>query len=148
MKNNVRMFVERTGVLSLLLLISLGFFGCSNMRHVASVDNRVLVSESKSNQGIFKDGGLTLRYNYSLNGDKMFLTGDVSYSGGVDSLDVRILFLDPAGTVLQRKIIYFSGYRVFPPWEAERKIQTNLIVPNGATGISFSYSARPRSSHK
>ena len=147
MKNNVRMFVERTGVLSLLLLISLGFFGCSN-RHVASIDNRALVSEKKSNQGIFEDGGLTVRYNYSLNGDKMFLTGDVSYSGRVDSLDVRILFLDPAGTVLQRKIIYYSGYRVFSPWEAERKIQTNLIVPNGATGISFSYSARPRSSHK
>ncbi len=148
MKNNVRMFVERTGVLSLLLLISLGFFGCSNMGQVASVDNRALVSEKKSNQGIFKDGGLTVRYNYSLNGDKMFLTGDVSYRGAVDSLDVRILFLDPAGTVLQRKIIYFSGYRVFPPWGDERKIKTHLIVPHGATGISFSYSARPRSSHK
>lgn len=148
MKINVRMFVERTAVLGLLLLISPGFFGCSNMGHVASVDNRELVSEKKSNPGIFKDGGLTLHYNYSLNGDKMSLTGDVSYRGSVDSLDVRILFLDPAGTVLQRRIIYSSGYRVYPPRRAERKIKTNLILPHGATGISFSYIARPRRSYK
>lgn len=148
MKNSVRMFVERTGVLCLLLLISFGLFGCSNMSHVASIDNRALVSEKKNIPGVFEEGGLIVRYNYSLNGDQMSLTGDVSYKEGVDSLDVRILFLDPAGNVLQQKIIYSSGYRVFPPWGAERKILVNLTVPNGATGISFSYSARPRSSHK
>ena len=148
MKNSVRMFVKRTGVLCLLLLISFGLFGCSNMSHVASIDTRELVSEKKNIQGVYEEGGLIVRYNYSLNGDQMSLTGDVSYKEGVDSLDVRILFLDPAGTVLQQKIIYSSGYRVFPPWGAERKILINLTVPNGATGISFSYSARPRSSHK
>ncbi len=148
MKNGIMISVGKVALFCLAILLSLGFYGCGNMGQVASIDNRLLVSEQKSNQGTYKDGELTLLYNYSLTGDTLNLTGTVYYRGGVDWLNVFILFLDPTGTVLQRKIIYSSGYRVYPPWEAERKFQEKLIVPHGATGISFSYFSQPRSSHK
>lgn len=135
-------------VLYLLILISFGLLGCAGVGRVVSVENRILLGEKEISQGNFSHGGLTVEYRYRLAGGNMTLDGQVYYLGDVDSLDVRILFLDAAGTVLQQKIVYSAGYRVSRSSRTERTFQETLVVPTGATGISFSHSVQPRRSYR
>lgn len=144
MKNCMRVFIEKIFILCLLAVVSFALSSCGYMGPVVSADKRVLFSEHTNSQGNFSDGDLTINYNYSLTGGKLHLAGDIAYRGSVDSLDVRLLFLDPTGSVMQQKIIYSSGYRVYTDWGVDRNFQAHLVVPPGATGISFSYIARPR----
>ncbi len=148
MEENMLISIKKTLILSLFALVSLGFLGCANIGHIVPVDNRIQLNEKKDNQGNFIDGDLTLNYDYSMTGKNLYLSGDASYRGGVDYLNIYVLFLDQTGTVLQQKIIYSSGYRVYQSWQADRKFQTNLVVPNGATALAFAYYSEPRSSRK
>ena len=78
----------------------------------------------------------------------MTIDGQVDYRRRVDSLDVRLLFLDASGTVLQQKIVYSSGYRVDSSRKSDRSFHETMVVPPGVDGLSFSYSAQPRSSRR
>ena len=81
-------------------------------------------------------------------GSNMILAGKASYQGGADSLDVRILFLDATGVILQQKIIYSSGYRSGNTKGSNRVFQKTLDVPPGSAAITFTYSATDRSSQR
>jgi hypothetical protein len=79
----------------------------------------------------------------------MTLDGSAYYTRSVDSLNIYLLFLDEGGNVLQRDIVYSSGYRVARSWGmTERTFRDQLVVPQEAIGISFNYYAEPRSSQK
>ena len=143
MNNEQGVLIRKILILSLLTVVSLGLFGCANMAGVVAVDKRVLFHERENSQGTFTDGALTVHYKYNRTGEKLHLAGDVSYRERVDLLDVLILFLDSTGSVVQEKIIYSSGYRTYIDWKAEQTFHENLVVPPGAVGISFSYSALP-----
>jgi hypothetical protein len=135
-------------VLSFIILMSLNVFGCSGVGRVVPAENRLPFSEKDTGQGNYSYGGLTVEYNYSMVGGHMTIDGQVHYRGSVDSLAVRLLFLDASGTVLQQKIVYSSGYRVSRSRMDDRTFHETLVVPAGVAGLSFSYSAQPRSSHK
>jgi hypothetical protein len=147
MKKILHVSTGKTAFLYLLLLVSLGFLGCAVGR-IVPVDDRILFDDKKTGQGSFSRNSLTVQYSYRLTGGKMTMDGRVDHSFPVDSLEVRLLFLDTAGKVLQQKLVYYSGYRLSWPWMAERTFQETLVVPEGAIGISFDYSAQPRSSQK
>jgi hypothetical protein len=148
MKKILHVPVGRNVVLSLLVLIFFSFFGCSGVGRVVPVDHRIPFSQKENSQGNFSHGGLTVEYSYHMSGVNMTINGQVYYRGSVDSLDVRVLFLDASGTVLQQDIVYSSGYRVARSRKTDRTFQETLVVPPGVAGLSFSYSAQPRSSHK
>ena len=78
----------------------------------------------------------------------MTIDGRVQYNHSVDSLDVRVLFLDTSGTVLQQNLVYSSGFRVTRSRITDRSFQKTLVVPAGVAGLSFSYVAQPRSSRR
>lgn len=101
----------KAGILYLLVLICLGASGCAGVGTTVPQERKIPLVETENSQGNFSYGSLTLEYSYSLAGNNMMLTGNASYQGGFDSLDIRILFLDAAGTVLQQELIYSSGYR-------------------------------------
>jgi hypothetical protein len=139
MKKILHASIGKTAVLSLLLLISLGLAGCAGVGRVVPADDRILFGEKGTGQGSYSRGGLTVTYSYRLTDGKIILDGQAHYIWAVESLDVRLLFLDAAGTVLQRKLVYSSGYRVARSWMTERTFQKTMVVPSGAVGISFSY---------
>ena len=145
---NALISTRSTLILSLFILLALGLSGCAGLGQVVSVDRQVRFNDKGNSQGTFKSGQLTVDYSYRLAGENMILAGDVNYPESVDSLTVRVLFLDQSGAILQQKIVYYSGYRVFKPWATDRTFRENMVVPAGAGGISFSYSVQPRSSHK
>ncbi|MCP4342452.1 MAG: hypothetical protein GY799_27130 [Desulfobulbaceae bacterium] len=148
MKNIIHGTVGGNVILSLLILIFLGAFGCSGVGRVVPHDHRLPFNEQDNSQGNFSHGGLKVVYSYSLAGGSMTMDGQVDYRRSVDSLDVRLLFLDASGVVLQQKIVYSSGYRVGRSKKSDRTFHETMVVPPGVAGLSFSYSAQPRSSHK
>lgn len=145
MKKILDVLIGKAVVLFLLIFISFELLGCSVVGRVVPVDNRILFGEKEHSQGSYSYGGLTVDYSYRLAGGNMNLAGQVYYGRAVDSLNVRLLFLDATGTVLQQKLVYASGYRVSSSQTTERTFKETLVVPPGATGISFSYSDSLRS---
>lgn len=136
----------------MLVLISLGVLGCAGVVSSIPPERRISLVEAENNQGDFSNGPLTLQYNYALtggsmvrSGSNMMLAGKVTYRDRFDSLDIYVAFLDAAGTVLQRKFIYSSGYRSGEGRVSDRAFQKTLEVPAGSESITFSYSEIARS---
>jgi hypothetical protein len=138
-----------TTIRYLLILVSLSISGCAGLGQNVSVEDRILFDEIEKSQGRFTQDGLTVDYSYRLAGRNMTLDGSAYYTRSVDSLNIYLLFLDEGGNVLQRDIVYSSGYRVARSWGmTERTFRDQLVVPQEAIGISFNYYAEPRSSQK
>lgn len=139
---------KRLVLLPLLILATFSLFGCTQVGQLVPADDRILFSEKETGQGTFNTDGLTVDYTYKLQGRDLNLAGNAWYRGGVDSLNVYVLFIDPAGTVLQQRIAYYSGYRSWRYWHADNSFQESLAVPPGAAGFTFSYSAQPSHSKR
>lgn len=135
---------KKLAILFLLILATFGLLGCTQAGRLVPADDRILFSENETGQGTFNTDGLTVDYTYKLQGRDLDLAGNAWYHGGVDSLNVYVLFIDPAGTVLQQRIAYYSGYRVSRHWAGDNSFQETLAVPPGAAGFSFSYSAQSK----
>ena len=129
--------------LSVFLLLLIG--GCAGTSMVVSKDQWIPLIETGNISNNFKSNLLTLEYTYSRTENQMTISGKARISGGADSLDVRLLFLDPAGKIIKKKMIYSSGYR---KGRANRIFDKTLTIPPTATGISFNYSSHARSSRR
>lgn len=147
MKKLLHEAVGAKAFLPLLLLVCfLG--GCSGAGRVLPVDQRISFGQQDNGNGIFSYGSLTVGYSYQMTDENMIIDGDVNYRGGADSLDVRVLFLDTAGSVLEKKKVYSSGYRVTGSRMVDRRFKESLTVPPGSAGLSFSCFARPPRTRK
>lgn len=144
MKTYVNVSAKKITILFLLILVPLSVSGCANVGRLVADNNRILFTEKGTNQGVYSQGGLTVNYNYSLDGKKLTLDGNVNYPGSVDFLNVYISAIDATGSVLQQNIIYSSGYRVSSNWATHRSFKETFIIPPGTAGMSFSYSSQPR----
>jgi len=113
---------------------------------VIPADKRIMLSDQDKGGGTFHDGGCSVEYSYRLAGDKMMMQGQVSYRRSIDSLDLRAMFLDTSGTVMDQKLVYSSGYRESRSRDADRSFKETLVVPSGSTGMTFSCSVQERSS--
>jgi hypothetical protein len=148
MKKIPQRLAGKRAIWYLLILISLNFLGCAGVGQNVPAQNRILFDEKETSHGRFNKEGLTVDYSYRLAGGNITLDGQVYYTQSLDSLDVRLLFLDEGGNVLRQNIVYFSGYRVFRSWKSERTFHETLVVPQEAVGISFNYYAQPRTGQK
>lgn len=142
----------RSGLLFMLVLTSFGILGCAGIVSSIPPERRISLVEAENNQGNFSNGSLTIQYNYSLTGgnlvvggSNMMLAGKATYRDRFDSLDIYVAFLDTAGTVLQKKSIYSSGYRLGEGRVSNRPFQETLEVPAGSEAITFTYSEVARS---
>jgi hypothetical protein len=144
MKNTLDVSTGKVAVLFLLIFISFELLGCTMVGKVIPMQNQILFSEKGLNQGTYNDGELTLNYNYTLDGRKMTLDGEITSVWTFDSIDVSLLFFDTSGTVLQETIVYYSGYREENPLSStDKTFKTMLVVPRGAVGMSFSMTDFP-----
>lgn len=144
MQKNVCQF-DRT------ILVSLVFFvlsGCAVMTSTVSPENRLPFDQDNTSQGVFSHGDLTVDYNAAFDGPQMTINGRIAYRRSFDSLDVSLLVIDAAGTVMQRKLIYASGFRSSTDQVHSFSFQFGQVLPPGAAGISFSYAAQERRSHQ
>ncbi|MBW1636347.1 MAG: hypothetical protein JRJ68_08745 [Deltaproteobacteria bacterium] len=155
MKKYSAMPFIKTSLSLLLILTFLNISGCAGTGSNVPPEKRVDLIQAENNQGLFKSPPFSLEYSYTLTGSSMIsgssnmiLAGRAFYGGGADSLDIRILFLDSAGTVLQKKMIYSSGFRSDDARGSKHVFQKTLNVPPGSASISFTYSAIDRSSHR
>ncbi|MFT5726301.1 MAG: hypothetical protein ACI8PB_000419 [Desulforhopalus sp.] len=117
-----------------LILVSLGLFGCAMVGSVVPVEKRVELLQTGTIKDIFKSNGLIVEYNYTLTDGSMLLSCSAALSFPVESFDVRLLFLDAQGTVLQQKVVYSSR---------QRSDEKSLDVPPGTASISFMDSSQP-----
>ena len=137
----------KTAILYLLVLFCFGASGCAGVGSTVPLERRLPLIEAENSQGDFSYGGLKVKYSYSLAGSNMILDGVASYDRGYDSLDIRILFLDATGTVLQQEFVYSSGFRT----SGKRRsgdFQKTFAVPAGSVAITFSSYAQDRSSQR
>lgn len=146
MKKFIKISNGKKSVLSLLIVVSLGFLGCATVGQVVPADQQIAFSETGKSGGSYKSGGCTVEYSYDLAGEKMNLRGSASYRTGVDSLDVRVLFLDGTGSVMEQKIVFSTGYRTGKGRGGG--FQEALVMPPGAAGIAFTCSAKERRGKK
>lgn len=138
----VRLFL--VVVLSLCLFLA----GCSMKHATVAEEKRVALSNKTETSEVYTSGPLTVTYEYQKAGDKLTISGNVEFRQSVDSLDVRIVFLDATGLVIGRKIVYSSGFRSFASKDSTRTFRTNLELPAGVVSFSFMESSVARSSHR
>jgi hypothetical protein len=129
---------------AVLVAIHLALFGCAPWGWLVSEDQRIFFADQARGRGIFSEGDVTVDYNVSLHGKEVTVAGKVDHRGNVDFLNLYLLLIDGAGKVLQQKIVYSTGYRVYRDGEADRAFRETLAVPSGTMGISFGYSSQPR----
>ena len=122
--------------------------GCSMKNATVAEDKRIALSNKTDVSEVYKSGPLTVIYEYQRAGNKLTMSGSVEFLQGVDSLDVRIVFLDATGLVLGKKIVYSSGFRSLASKNSTRTFRTNLEMPDGVAGFSFAESSRARASHR
>ena len=133
-------------ILSLLALVHLSLSGCTGIKAV-SAENRLLFAEN-SPQGIFSFGDLTVNYRYHADGPQLAVSGKIDYRRSFDSLDVYAMLFDANGTVIQKKLIYASGFRTSADRVNDISFQESLVLPPRAVGISFDSFAQDRRSYQ
>jgi len=132
-----------------LCAVALVFFsGCAVVGLTIPNEKGITLVYNQQVNGTFSDGSLSVDYSYSLSQNRIKLSGNANYSNRMDSLDVRVLFLDVAGTVLKQTVVYSSGYRTDEGQSRNLKFDKTIELPVGVVGISFSSSGQPRRSHR
>ncbi len=120
----------KTRIWVLLLLVLLSLSGCAGLVRNVPVEDRILFSQDEKTDGRFTENGLTVDYSYRLAGNNMVLEGSAHYYRSVDSLNVYLVFIDENGNVLQRDIVYYSGYRVSHSWGMiDQTFMMNWLFP-------------------
>jgi hypothetical protein len=122
--------------------------GCAGLAPDIPQDRTIMITATEPRTGQFNYGGLLLDYAYTLTVERLNLSGVISYRDSFDSLDVRILFLDAAGKVLGRKLLYMSGYRTGLYNVTAHPFDQTFDLPAGCVAFTFTASAMPRTGHK
>ncbi|MEE4242382.1 MAG: hypothetical protein V2I36_13015 [Desulfopila sp.] len=148
MKSNQRVMQKDTAILLLQIIVLLFLFGCSVVGTNIPESERIAFAGSQESTGTFKQGLLTIDYSYRLSGSKLSIAGNVGYLGGVDYLDVRVVFLDQQGVVLEQKIVYAIEYRKARGYSEVRNFEKILEMPVNSAGFSFVYSSQDRRSYR
>lgn len=137
MKKSLDVSTKKAAILFLLVFVSFELLACTMVGKVIPVENRILFGGKNVNQGTYKDGQLTLDYDYHLVDRKMTLDGQITSTWVTDSIEVSLLFFDASGTTLQETIVYYSGYREASSLSTDSTFKAMLVVPRGAVGMSF-----------
>ncbi len=145
MKNSFTIPRDTTFIILLSIFSILLMGGCAGSDMLIPKAHRAPLPEPGNSSMSFQSNLLTVSYTYSRTGNQMTISGNTRISGGADSLDVRLLFLDQTGKVIEKNMVYSSGYRT---GKAGGSFHKTLTIPPAATGISFNYSSHPRSGRR
>lgn len=121
----------------IVFLIFFQLMGCAGFGRIVLMENRILLSDEQTKQGTFSDGGNSLNYSYTLDGNDMAIKGEVFTRGSISSLRAQILLLDEKGAIVESKNIYISGYRNFR--KGNKSFSRKISLPEDITGFSFDF---------
>ena len=142
MKSSIQFSTIRSWLYITFLMVLFCLSGCSKVGSVIPVDQRMEISEAGQVNEIYNYRGLTVMYTYILQNGNLQLSGRTSIPGRVDSFDLRVLFLDSSGKVLEQKLLYSIGYRQ-GWWKGGPFFTKTFQVPPETAGLSFTYSFTP-----
>ena len=110
-------------------------------------ENRITLQPDGPHQGEADTGELVVAYAYRLAPES---NQEIHVKGGIrsakfrgDAVNVYLNFLDNAGNVLDKKILYASGYRRDVYVRRPSTFDTTLPLPPGTAAIAFSSYVKP-----
>lgn len=133
-------------VLLTVFLVAIVLTGCSGKGRIVAEDKWISLQEQGAID--FRQGLLWVTGEYLVEQSQLTVKGTTGLDFGYDSLNVRLLFLDSTGHVLEQTIVYSSGFRVDRHSRGQRAFDVKLEIPQAAVSFSFSYSSQERSSHR
>jgi hypothetical protein len=138
----------RSGVyLATAIVLAIGLGACQTARTVFSEapiapENRISLKPNGSHQGEADTGELVVAYAYRLGPES---NQEIHIKGGIrsakfrgDAVNIYLNFLDSAGNVLDREILYASGYRRDVYVRRPSTFDTTLPLPPTTAAIAFS----------
>jgi len=110
-------------------------------------EKRITLQSDGRHQGEADTGELVVAYAYRLGPES---NQEIHVKGGIrsakfrgDAVNVYLNFLDNAGNVLDREILYASGYRRDVFVRRPSTFDTTLPMPPGTAAIAFSSYVKP-----
>jgi len=115
-------------------------------------DKRIALQPGGPHQGEADTGDLVVAYTYRLLPDQQ---GQIQISGGIrssrtrgDMTNVYLNFVNDTGQVLDRKILYSSGFKKDVYTRRPSTFDTTLTLPPDTVAIAFSSYVQAGSGHK
>ncbi len=137
---------RRVSLFVTVFIFMLLFAGCAMKSRPVTEDKRIALKEKTTAVETFKSGPLTVDYEYQRSGNTLTMSGSIDFRQSVDSLDIRVLFLDASGLILDRQLVYSSGFRSFAARDSTRTFRRQLDMVAGAVSFTFDETSRPRTS--
>ena len=128
----------------ILLMASMGPF--VNAQRTVAEKDRIPLSQDASNQGTWESSDVSLDYQYVRQGEKITLTFQGRAKAKYDQLIVRVAFLDAQGKILDRKIVYNSGYRgelSRSKKYRKKRFEKSFEIPPQTTHMAFQSLLKP-----
>ena len=139
--------VGRSGLLVIAIVaLQLLMSSCAMKNTTIAEEKRVVLKEKTTAPETYKKGPLTVNYEYQQAGDTLTMSGSIGFPRSVDSLDVRIFFLSGDGLVLDRGLVYSSGFRSLAARDSTRTFRRTLDLPVGTVSFSFDETSKDRTS--
>jgi hypothetical protein len=138
--------------LATAIVLAAGLGACQTAGTVFSAapiapENRIPLQPDGPHQGNADTGELVVAYSYRLGPDS---SREIDVKGGIrtakyrgDAVSIYLNFLDNAGNVLDKKILYASGYRRDVYFRRPSTFSTTLPLPPGTAAIAFSSFVKP-----
>ncbi len=129
----------------LLLFAQFPFFGCTGI--TIREDRRIPLVANQPYEGVSKTINYILEYSFTFHhkaGDEtgsMEFTGNLKPTRPLNTLSIRLQFLDSEGKIIDTERIYGSGYG---GGAGKATIQKHFETPPGAVAIAFAHSAEVR----
>ena len=138
--------------LTTAIVLAVGLGACQtagtlfSAAHIAP-ENRILLQPDGPHQGDADTGELVVAYAYQLGPES---NQEIQVKGGVrsikfrgDAVNIYLNFLDNAGNVLEREILYASGYGRNVYIRRPSNFDTTLPLPPDTAAIAFSSYVKP-----
>ena len=144
--------IRRIVNLATAIVLAVGLGACQTAGTLFSAapvapENRITLQPDGPHQGEADTGELVVAYAYRLAPES---NQEIHVKGGIrsakfrgDAVNVYLNFLDNAGNVLDKKILYASGFRRDVYVRRPSTFDTTLPLPPGTAAIAFSSSVKP-----
>ena len=138
--------------LATAIVLAVGLGACQTAGTVFSAapiapENRIPLKPDGPHQGDADTGELVVAYAYQLGPES---SREIDVKGGIrtakfrgDAVNIYLNFLDNAGNVLDKEILYASGYRRDVYVRRPSTFDTTLPLPPGTAAIAFSSYVKP-----
>lgn len=137
--------MKKIVLLTIVLAITI-LVGCTGKGRIVAQDKWISLQEHGPID--YAQGSLWVKGEYIVEQSQLTVKGNTGLDFGFDSLNVRLLFVDGTGHILEESIVFSSGFRTERYSRGEREFMAKLEIPQGAVSFSFSYSSQDRSGHR